>query len=114
MFSSPHDEWIGSQGFKAFLQLCADEPMKASSYLPEAFVDPVLSHSMEPTQAPWNLAFKTNKRLFEWYDDKENERRKMRFSAAMAETAKMESTDAILQGSCTLDPRGRLNFTLLM
>lgn len=79
----------------------ADEVMKASSYLSEAFLDPKLSVAIEPTETPWNRAFGTNMSLFEWFnqDDSENAARSQRFVVAMAGTTKMEPETAILSGA---------------
>lgn len=70
--------------------------------MPETFIKADTAKSNEPTTAPWNIAFKTEKPLFVWYDDKENEWRKSRFSAALAGTVKMEPHDAILSGKSYL------------
>ena len=49
-------------------------------------------------EAPFNIAHRTETPIFVWYDDKENEEKKIRFSVAMEGTTKMEPPDAILQG----------------
>lgn len=81
-----------------FWSVRTDEVLKGAAYLPEAFLDPATSHSVQPTETPWNIAFKTDKPLFVWYDEPENEERQKRFSVALAGTTKMEPADAILAG----------------
>ena len=80
------------------LFLRGDELLKGAAYLPDAFLDPATSHSVKPTEAPFNIAYKTEKPVFAWYDEKENEEKKIRFGIAMEGTTRMEPPDAILQG----------------
>lgn len=76
--------------------------MKGAAHLPEAFLDPKLSHSVEPNETPWNTAFGTDMGLFEWYNQKENVARSQRFGIALAGTTKMEPATAILTGNVFL------------
>lgn len=50
-----------------------DELFKSSAYLTEAYrLDPSTKYSREPTQAPFNFAFRTKKGFFGWLEE-ENE-----------------------------------------
>lgn len=46
--------------------------------------DPKLAHSQEPNETPFNAAFKTDLRWFDWYELPENEYRRRRFATALA------------------------------
>lgn len=67
----------------------------------EAFKNPQTSHSVRPSEAPWNIAFNTSKPLFEWFDQPENKDRAERFSFALAGAARMEPPNAILAGKAS-------------
>ncbi|KAE9393796.1 S-adenosyl-L-methionine-dependent methyltransferase [Gymnopus androsaceus JB14] len=81
-------------------RMTADEMMKSAAYLPEAFLDPKLSFSIEPNETSLNMAFGTKMSLFEWYNQKDPESvaRSQRFRIAMTGMTKMEPETAILSG----------------
>lgn len=73
--------------------------------LPALLADPKLRMSEEPTETPFNLAFKTKLNLFEWFDEPEQDYRRRRFGVAMQGVAGMFPPDAVLNGMivCDLD-----------
>ncbi|GJE88029.1 O-methyltransferase [Phanerochaete sordida] len=93
--SSKH---IGANGIAACVGACADEGIKAGSYLQEAFFDPKLAVSGEPTETALNLAFNTKVTMWDWFAEKGNEHRSQRFNVAMAGVKLVSSPAAILEG----------------
>jgi hypothetical protein len=67
--------------------------------------DPKLGKSQEPTETAWNLAFKTDLNVWEWYELPGNEDRLRRFGMAMAVAKKAQPPTAILEGTCLSLPR---------
>ncbi|KAJ6601633.1 O-methyltransferase [Mycena sp. CBHHK59/15] len=95
---NPKDRHVNTSGIPALILLHTDESFKGSAYLTEAFTDPATSHSVKPTESPWNIAFETDAFIFDWYDRPENEHRKTRFSLAMAGSIKLDPPAAMLSG----------------
>ena len=72
--------------------------MKSSAYLKEVFLDPKLSFSQEPTDTPFNAAFRTKLSLWDWFDLKEHNYQRIRFGIAMEGSKRTASQTAILEG----------------
>lgn len=70
-------------GVRTYFLTSMDEMMKGASFLQEALLDPQLAKSEEPTATAFNVAFNTKVPLFEWYEAKGNEQRRIRFGTAM-------------------------------
>lgn len=95
----------------------ADELFKGSAYLAEVLLDPKKSTSEDPKDAPMmvcrsclcygtlhssrrrvQLAFKSSKPSWEWYEEPGNEYRLKRFAAAMEGTSRADPPNAIHLG----------------
>ena len=72
--------------------------MKAASYLQEALLDPAYVNSEEPTETAFNLAFKTDLSLWDWFELSANEKRRVRFGIAMEGSKQAVPPTAILEG----------------
>lgn len=57
--------------------------MKAAASLQETLLDPKTAFSQEPTETALNVAMNTKKNLWEWYEEKGNEQRLVRFGHMM-------------------------------
>ena len=73
--------------------------MKSSSYLTESLLDPKTAMSQEPHEVAFNLAFKTDLPIWEWFEAKGNEHRLLRFGIAMEGGKRVASPTAILKGT---------------
>ena len=74
--------------------------MKAAAYLQEALLDSKIAKSQEPNETAFNLAFSTNLPEWEWFEQKGNEHRLLRFGIAMEGTKQATPLNAILEGMC--------------
>ncbi|SJL09154.1 uncharacterized protein ARMOST_12530 [Armillaria ostoyae] len=96
--ASPENKHVRSTGVSALLEHSADEVFKSSTYLAEALLDKQLGHSDDHKDCPFSYVFKTDKNMFDWYEEPGNEYRLKRFSAAMEGMAKLDPPNAILAG----------------
>ncbi|KAK0200674.1 O-methyltransferase [Desarmillaria ectypa] len=96
--TSPENKHVGSTGVAALLEHSADEVFKSSAYLTEVLLDKKLGYSDDHKDCPFSYAYKTEKHMFEWYDDPGNEFRLKRFASAMEGAAKLDPPNAILSG----------------
>jgi len=105
--ANPLNKHVGSSGFGAIMEHCGDEMLKASAYLAETLMDPIMSVGDGPQFAPLTLAFNTKKPIFDWFEEPGNEMRLIRFTAAMKGVASADPPDAILRGFqwSTLSPK---------
>lgn len=78
--------------------------MKASSFLQDTLFDRQLASSQEPNETAFNMAFKTKLPIFEWFEEKANEARRLRFGIAMAGAKHAASPTAILEGMSYVTP----------
>ncbi|KIY48412.1 S-adenosyl-L-methionine-dependent methyltransferase [Fistulina hepatica ATCC 64428] len=69
-----------------------------SAYMTDAFLDLDFGHSEDGRKSALALAFKTDKTLFEWYEEPENLYRHKRYEVAMTGSVKLDVPDAILRG----------------
>lgn len=76
--------------------------MKAASYLQEALLDPKIAASEEPTETPFNLAFNTKKPVWEWFEDKGNEHRLLRFGFTMEGMKHAAPQNTIVEGTWSI------------
>ena len=100
---SPENKHVGTLGIAAavghwlavfFGSACCDadglhstdEAMKAAAYLQEALLHPKIAKSQEPNETAFNLAFNTNLPIFEWFEQKGNEHRLLRFGVTTVTT----------------------------
>ena len=81
--------------------------MKSSSYLAEALLDPRIAASEEPTETSYNLALKTDKALWEWFEEKGNEPRLLRFGFTMEGMKNAGPQNAIVEGACVPKPKDK-------
>ncbi|KAK0437893.1 O-methyltransferase [Armillaria borealis] len=96
--ASPENKHVRATGVSALLEHSADEVFKSSAYLAEVLLDKQLGHSDDHKDCPFSYAFKTDKSLFDWYEELGNEFRLKRFSAAMEGAAKLDPPNATLAG----------------
>ncbi|KAJ3535874.1 hypothetical protein NM688_g6916 [Phlebia brevispora] len=87
-----------TNGLAALIEHCADDDMKASAYLPETLLSPVMAKSEEPTETAFNKAFNTNLPWFSWYELPGNEYIMSRFSMGMKGIQNISPGGAILHG----------------
>ncbi|CAK5264086.1 unnamed protein product, partial [Mycena citricolor] len=96
--ANPQARYENSSGVAALVVMHADEGLKSSAFLTEAFLSPCTAHSTQATDSPWNIAFQTNMFIFDYYDKPKKAHLKVRFSSAMACSTRLEPPAAILAG----------------
>ncbi|KAF8989681.1 O-methyltransferase [Cyathus striatus] len=89
---------VGTPGMAALLEHTGDEVFKASAFLAEVLLDPMMGHSESHEHTPLAVAFKSKSPPFEWYEEPGNEYRLNRFTAAMEGSARFDPPNAILEG----------------
>jgi len=98
LFDSPKTKHVGSSSTAAGVGHLTDETMKAAAYLQEALLDPKIAKSQEPNETALNLAFNTSLTAWEWFEQKGNEHRGLRFGIAMEHAKRAAQPNAILEG----------------
>lgn len=98
VLSSPQDKHVGTPGIGAWIEMTADEVMKASAYMTDVMFAPEMGKSEAPEDAPLQTAFRTKKTLWAWLDEPGNEYRLKRLNVAQAGTNNLDPTNAILMG----------------
>ncbi|KIP10236.1 hypothetical protein PHLGIDRAFT_266603 [Phlebiopsis gigantea 11061_1 CR5-6] len=98
IMSNPQHKHVGTFGVAAGVGHCADEGMKAMAYLQDALLDPMLGFSEEPNGTAFNMAFNTKLPMFEWFEQKGNEGRLLRFAITMEAAKRTRKYQAILEG----------------
>lgn len=98
LFSPNADKYSGTSGVAGFIDHVTDEVMKANSHLWETMSSPEKGHSFSAVHAPLQEWSGTDKQFFWWIELPGNERRLLRYSAAMRATSLWNSPDAILHG----------------
>ncbi|PBK89076.1 hypothetical protein ARMGADRAFT_1084165 [Armillaria gallica] len=100
--TSPENKHVRATGVSASLEHGADEVFKSSAYLAEVLLDKQLD------LIKYQYVFKTEKNMFDWYEEPENEYRLKRCCAAMEGAAKLNPPNAILAGKYATDSNGGL------
>lgn len=67
--------------------------------MPETLLDPKLASSGEPNETPFHVAMKIDKPVWEWFEEKENERLRIRFGMAMEGAKLAADPNAVLEGT---------------
>jgi hypothetical protein len=75
--------------------------MRSSAFITEAYINPAMTFSDSPRDAPFNLAFGTSDPIFDWFERPENKARRVRFGIGMAGTNNMGPKDSVLAGEWT-------------
>ncbi|KAK0443062.1 O-methyltransferase-domain-containing protein, partial [Desarmillaria tabescens] len=101
--ASPENKHVGSPGVSALLERGADEVFKSSGYLTEVLLDKRLCHSDDHKDCPFSYVFKTDKQMFDRYEEPGNEFRLKRFASAMEGAAKLDPPNAILADKHTMN-----------
>ncbi|KZT20924.1 O-methyltransferase [Neolentinus lepideus HHB14362 ss-1] len=98
LFSPDADKHSGTSGVAGFIDHVTDEVMKANAHLWETMSSPEKGHSFDALHAPLQEWSKTDQQFFWWIELPGNEKRLLRYSAAMRATSLWNSPDAILHG----------------
>ncbi|KAI0346013.1 S-adenosyl-L-methionine-dependent methyltransferase [Trametopsis cervina] len=98
ILANPKSKYDNTLGVGALMGHLTDEVFKASPFLTEVLTDANLSHSGEPNQTAFNLAFKTNLPGFVWFESPENDYRLNRFAVGMDGIHKMLPPDVLFNG----------------
>ncbi|EKM60006.1 uncharacterized protein PHACADRAFT_250851 [Phanerochaete carnosa HHB-10118-sp] len=98
ILANPDDKHVGTLGIAAGIGHSTDEAAKAAAYLQDVLLDPKTAKSQEPNEIALNLAFRMNLPIWEWFEQKGNEHRKVRFSLAMEGSRQVSPLNAILDG----------------
>ncbi|KIP03318.1 hypothetical protein PHLGIDRAFT_94938, partial [Phlebiopsis gigantea 11061_1 CR5-6] len=98
MKDAPECKYEGTDGIAAFVGLCTDELFKASAYLTDCYLPKKGLQPGDEMYAPFNVAFGTGMRYFEWLEKRENAFRLRRFGKAMTGTEKWEVPGSIIGG----------------
>ena len=72
---------------------------RASAYLTETFKDPATAFLYTPNHAAFCRSFRTNKNVFEWLEEPENELHRKRFGTMMRAT--VTNPESVLNGVCS-------------
>ncbi|KAF8180013.1 O-methyltransferase [Mycena galopus ATCC 62051] len=91
LFSNREDKFVGSSGIAALADHTADIVGKSGVYLAESLSNPTET-------VPFSLAYRTEKSMFAWMHETQNQYSMARFAVAMQGTAATEPSDLIFQG----------------
>ncbi|KIP10225.1 hypothetical protein PHLGIDRAFT_266342 [Phlebiopsis gigantea 11061_1 CR5-6] len=98
LVANPTNKFHGTTGGAAGVGHVTDEAMKAAAFLQEALLDPKISHSEEPNETALNVAFKTDRTIWDWFDMPENRSRLLRFGYSMEYMKHASPPTAVIEG----------------
>lgn len=98
ILESPHLKHDDTPGFAALVEHQIDDAGTSATALVSCLQDPNLKLSEEPTDAPFNKAFKFPRDVFDFYEQPGQEYRRSRFGVAMQGVSAMFPPEAILKG----------------
>ncbi|KII89673.1 hypothetical protein PLICRDRAFT_560195 [Plicaturopsis crispa FD-325 SS-3] len=96
--ANPVNKHVDTSGLPAAIEHSTDDVFKASAYLGEVFSNPEYAHSYKAEKAAFNLAYKTDQGVFQWFEQPGNEYRLRRFGITMDGITKNSATNAIVTG----------------